>query len=200
MKKKKYIIGLSLGVVLLLALIAVVIAVLLNRKDDKTADMNAYERSLIGKWAYLHDLDTKAAVFEKDGSAKFEGKKYSFSCDGDYIHLTDDEGNTKKLRYKKSSDSEMNVYIQSRYVLENGEIPSSIEGVWVCRDTNWTFEFTSKGTFLEDGAFTGHYFVDEEPGTIKLVYEMYLEDAVMYYDLSEDGLFIEDPWPMKKVK
>lgn len=197
--KKKQLIGLLLGVVILLALAAVLIVVL-THKEDKTSGMNQYEQFLVGKWAYIHDTDTKALVFYQDGSAKFEGESYTFTSDAEFIYLVDSNNATKKLRYRQTGDSAIDFYVQSLYVLEDGTVPQSIEGCWVCPEKKWTFEFTSKGTFLEDGVLTGHYYLDEEKGMLQLAYEKALEDTFMYYSVSNEGLFVEYPWAMVKMK
>lgn len=198
-KKKKVIIALIIGLVLVAALVTGIVLICIHR-NDKSSGMNEQERFLLGDWTYIHDRKTKVAEFNRDGSAKYEGKKGSFTADGNYIYFTYDKGNTEKLRYARKQDSkkEMTVYIASRYVLENGETPSSVAGAWYVPEKNWTFEFSTKGTFLEDGVLTGHYFVDEENGTIRLVYEKALNDTIMYYSLSKDGLVIEYPWDMVK--
>ena len=51
----------------------------------------------------------------------------------------------------------------------------------------------------EDGALTGYYEVNEEAKTVKLMYGEALEDAVFYYQIMEEGLFIEYPWLMEKI-
>lgn len=159
---------------------------------------NEYEKALLGKWAYIHDLETEAASFQSNGKATFEGEKYDFSCDGEYISFSDGTGENLTMRYEQNDDG-MYVYIKSRYVLEDGSNPDGVAGVWVCPEKKWTYEFTDKGTFMEDGVLTGHYFVDEENGTIRLVYGAELEDTVFYYRLNEEGLFVEYPWFMKRM-
>ena len=52
---------------------------------------------------------------------------------------------------------------------------------------------------MEDGALTGYYEVNEEAKTVKLMYGEALEDAVFYYQITEEGLFIEYPWLMEKI-
>lgn len=195
MKKKVIAIGVIAAAVLFLAVLAIGIVV----GRGSTVQQNEYEKMLIGDWAYLHDRDTAAASFKENGKAVFEGKKYGFSCDGEYIRFEDRSGEALALRYILNQDR-MYVYIKSRYVLENGGAPEGIQGVWVCKEKNWTFEFTDKGTFMEDGVLTGHYFVDEENGIVKLAYEEALEDTVFYYQLTDEGLYIEYPWPMERMQ
>lgn len=42
-------------------------------------------RNICGSWAYVHDKKTPVAVFRKNGAAEYEGKKYSFTCDSQFI-------------------------------------------------------------------------------------------------------------------
>jgi hypothetical protein len=163
-----------------------------------SVQQNLYEKALLGDWAYIHDLDTTQASFHEDGTAKFEGQKYTYTCDEEKIHLTDKKDATKDLRYVLNGE-QMVVYIPGTYTIQDDSKGEGIVGVWYCEEKKWTYEFTDKGTFMEDGALTGYYMVDEQAGTVKLVYGEALEDTVFYYKLTEDGLFIEYPWLMNKI-
>ena len=165
------------------------------KKSD--IQQNDYEKQLLGEWAYVHDTEETVAEFNADGSAKFEGKKYRYTGDDRFIELTDAKEETKKLRYQFEEDG-MYVYIQSTYTRQP-EIPGdTIVGLWKCEEKGWTFEFSDKGTFMEEGALTGYYTVDEEAGTIRLIYGEALEDTVFYYSLDGDELYVEYPWLMLK--
>ena len=164
-----------------------------------TIKQNSYEQALVGKWAYTHDLKKTVANFKTDGNAYFEGKKYTYSSDGAFISLENSSDEALNLRYVQNEDK-MYVYIQSTYTRETAENADGIVGVWYCEDKKWTFEFTDKGTFMEDGALTGYYMVDEDAGTVKLMYGEALEDTVFYYKLSENELHVEYPWLMKRIK
>lgn len=165
----------------------------------KTAPQNEYEKALLGKWAYIHEPGEMIAVFRDNGSAEFEKQKYQYTSDGQFICMTSKTGEEMDLRYTQNGDK-MYAYIQSTYTREEGTKGEGIVGVWRCQEKNWTFEFSDKGTFMEDGAMTGYYEVNEENGTIKLMYGEALEDTVFYYRLSDGGLFVEYPWLMVKMK
>lgn len=175
--------------------LALVVCAVGCKKED--VQQNDYEKKLLGKWAYVHDTKETVAEFKKDGSAKFEGKKYQYTCDDQFIELTDKNEEVTKLRYLLEEDR-MYVYIQSTYTRQP-EIPGdTMVGVWKCEAKGWTFEFTEKGTFMEDGALTGYYTIEEETGTVRLVYGEALDDTVFYYSLDGDELYIEYPWLMLK--
>lgn len=196
--KKKAVIIISAAVAAAVLLIVLVLGIFL--KKDGAVWQNEFEKRLLGNWAYNHDLGTKVASFQKNGKAGFEGKKYDFTCDGSYIYFTDHAGEVMKLRYVQEKEDVVDIYIKSTYVLEDGTAPTGVEGVWICPEKKWTFEFTAKGTFLEDGVLTGYYFVDESAGTIRLAYEKVLSDTVFYYTLTSEGMIVEYPWTMKKMK
>lgn len=199
--KKKYLIGI-ISAVVVLALALTVVLVVLFKKDKvvNAPDLTEAEKTILGNWAYNHDKDTKVAIFRGDRTSEFEGEKSTFTCDGEYIYLTEGE-KTEKYHYTLSNnDSEMDFYKKSTYVLEQAGVEDSIIGVWVCPETGLSFEFTAKGTFLEDNAFTGYYRVNEEIGKVYLNYELHLPDAEFYYRLDGDKLFVEYPWAMTKVK
>ncbi|MDD6035899.1 MAG: hypothetical protein PUC30_06875 [Lachnospiraceae bacterium] len=178
-------------------LISLTLAVCAAGCKKSDIQQNDYEKKLLGKWAYVHDTKETVAEFKTDGSAKFEGEKYQYSSDEQFISLTDDKEETKKLRYQFDGEG-MYVYIQSTYTRQPQIPGDTIVGLWKCEEKGWTFEFSDKGTFMEDGALTGYYAVDEEAGTVKLMYGEALEDTVFYYSLDEDELHIEYPWLMLK--
>lgn len=163
----------------------------------KEISQNPDEIALHGEWCYVHDTNETVATFSKDGSAKFEGEKYQYTCDDEYINLLDKKGDVKKLRYLSEGDK-MYVYMQSTYTRQPENGGMGIVGVWLCEEKGWTFEFTDKGTFMEDGALTGYYEVDEEAHTVKLMYLEALEDTVFFYELTENELSVEYPWLMIK--
>lgn len=179
-----------------LAIIILLVACLAG--CGNVSQQNDYEKALLGKWAYAHDLDTVVANFKDSGSAKFENNTYKYTSDGEFIKLTSMSDKDINLRYVQKDD-QMYVYVQSVYTCQNPENQDGVVGVWLCEDKQWTYEFTSKGTFMEDGALTGYYEVNEEAGTIKLMYGEALEDTVFYYQLTDEGLFIEYPWLMKRI-
>lgn len=165
-----------------------------------TVVQNEYEKALLGKWAYLHDVKTMEAQFKPDGNAKFEGKEYRYTADGEMIHLTGADSEQKNLRYvtNEKNKDQMYVYVQSIYTRQSNS--TGIVGVWMCMDKGWTYEFTDKGTFMEDGALTGYYEVNEEAGTVKLIYGEALEDTIFFYQLQGDSLAIEYPWGMQRME
>lgn len=160
---------------------------------------NDYEKALLGKWAYAHDTGKVEAIFQENGDAKFEGNHYTYTCDEERIHFKSKNSNSLDLRYAQNNN-QMYVYIQSTYTRQIEGSDDSIIGVWCCEEKGWTYEFTSNGTFMEDGALTGYYEVDEQAGTVKLIYGELLEDTIFYYQLTDDGLFIEYPWLMMKLQ
>lgn len=179
------------------ALIFLTLAVSATGCKKADVQQNDYEKKLLGEWAYVHDTKKTVAKFNSDGSAKFEGKKYQYTGDDRFIELTNDKEETKKLRYQFEGDG-MYVYIQSTYTRQP-ELPGdTIVGLWKCEEEGWTFEFSDKGTFMEDGALTGYYTVEEETGTVRLIYGEALDDTVFYYSLDGDELHIEYPWLMLK--
>jgi hypothetical protein len=75
---------------------------------------------------------------------------------------------------------------------ENG-----IAGVWTdVNNSDYFYEFTEDGAFNEDGYFAGKYTVNEAEGTIRFVYDGDFPEALLYYTMEGDSLFVEYPWPM----
>lgn len=181
-----------------MVVLVVALAVFFGRR--KPVAWNVYESALSGRWAYVHDTENVAAIFRENGTARFEGKEYHYTSDEKFIYLTDNSGETKKLRYVRQED-QMYVYIQSTYTRVGDTGGDGLVGVWCCEEKGWTFEFTDKGTFMEDGALTGYYEQHSEEGTIRLAYGEALEDTLFFYEQrSSNELFVEYPWLMLRMK
>ena len=166
-------------------------------KAEKSS-LSAEAQNVCGSWAYIHDRETAVAIFRENGTAEYEDARYSFECEDGFIVLTDKKGNTTKLRYELDADG-MLLYRNTTYSFSGEGQPDGLVGQWTCPETNWTFEFTGAGTFLEDGYFPGIYTVDEQNQVIKLIYNDQFEDTTCYYSLGNDTLNMEYPWRMVKT-
>ncbi len=144
-----------------------------------------------GKWAYIHDADKTAMRIEAEGQARLDGTKYSYIEDEDGLLLTDDDGEAVRVSFK---DGENEVFVYKPMNFISVGTNDGVVGVWKCG--NNSFEFTVKGTFMEDGYFPGYYFVDEEKGEIKLAYTDVFEDTVIPFKLTDEGLELDYPWVM----
>ncbi len=147
-------------------------------------------------WAYNYEPAAEALKLCDDGTAVFDGTAYTYTKDDSHIILTDSSGQVQNMRYVTDGDGiviyKIKTYVPAADFEHNGVI-----GIWY--ENNSSFQFTDKGTFLEDNVFPGHYFVNEEQGTITLCYNDPFEDTVFYYSLDGDNLRIEYPWPMVKT-
>ena len=151
-------------------------------------------------WAYVHDPGTEVLRLCEDGTAMFEGKNYKYAQDDQFITLTDDKNSVQKMRYVIQKD-QMLLYQTTIYHYDGSGEHNGIEGVWKGGEANrMSYEFTDQGTFMEDEVFPGHFAVDEEKGTIKLMYNDHFADTYLYYKLDGDELTVEYPWPMVKTQ
>ena len=179
--------------------LAIMLIILLMTACGKNAAATSNEaKRICGSWAYTHDKKTAIAVFNKEGTAQYEGKDYSFECDSQFINLKDKDGNTIKLRYL-INDEGMCLYSNNTYTFSGKGEPEGLVGEWSCAEKNWSYSFAEAGTFLEDGFFAGNYTVDDEKSTFKLVYNDKFDDTVCYFQLDDNKLQIEYPWPMVKT-
>ncbi len=166
-----------------------------NNKNMYNVELSEEEQKLCGSWAYIHDKETAAVIFNEDGSAEYRGEEYSYSCDGQFISLTDNAEETLTLRYVLD-EAGMYLYNNNIYTYDGEGSPDGLVGEWTCKEDHWTFSFTKEGTFMEDGYFTGYYSVDSAKSCFTLVYEDQFEDTVCYFRLEEKKLYIEYPWRM----
>ena len=169
------------------------------------------EKKTAESWAYNFDDTTEVLRLNSDGSAFFLAKEYengrqikkeknfsSYIKDDTYITMKNSDGSELKLRYMRT-DEGMNIYEKSiyRYSSNNVTEQNGVSGIWVNPELDkYYFEFTSAGTFLEDGVFTGHYEVNESEGTIRLKYNDPVPDTVFYYEINGDTMSVEYPWQM----
>ena len=168
-----------------------------DKNKNATVISNEAQR-ICGSWAYIHYKETAIAVFRKDGTATYKGKKYTFECDSQFIKLKDKNDETIQLRYELDNEG-MDLYSNNTYTFSGEGEPHGLVGEWLYPENKWSYEFTEGGTFLEDGLFPGYYTVDDESSTIKLVYNDQFEDTVCYFRLEEKTLHIEYPWPMVRM-
>lgn len=182
---KKFLLGITAAAILLLA------------GCGPKADLSAPAQTLCGKWAYIHDETTTVLQLKDDGKAVFHEEKYTWDCDGEFISLTDNKGTATALRYAWD-DQDIYLYEQTIYTCQGTH--DGLIGKWVSEKDHWSFEFTTNGTFDEDGYFPGHYSVDEAAGTFRLAYNDPFEDTTCYYQINGDELLVEYPWHMVSAK
>ena len=153
---------------------------------------------IFGSWSYIHDKETRIALFRENGMAEYKGKDYSFEWDSQFIMLKDKDGETIQLRYA-FHDGGMYLYSKDTYSFCGEGDPGGLIGEWSCGEKNWSYTFTDTGTFLEDGYFPGYYTVDDENSTVTLEYIDQFEDTVCYFRLEENNLHIQYPWRMVRI-
>lgn len=176
----------------------ILIAALVLLAGCGAGSVSEQAKAITGKWAYIHDEETTILSLKSDGTASFHDKDYTYDCDEQFIKLSSDN-DTLDLRYKVDGDN-LYIFEQTVYKFTGEGSPDGLVGKWTCAEKKWEFEFTDKGTFMEDGYFPGYYTVDEAAGTFKLVYNDQFEDTVCYYKLTGDELMLEYPWCMVKAK
>ncbi len=150
-----------------------------------------------GSWAYIHDSETEIVNFDGYGEARYKGSTWKYTFDDNFITMTPSEGDPVKHHYYMD-DSEFRFFETTVYGYTGEGTPDGIVGLWKDDTTKWEFEFTAKGTFMEDGYFPGQYILDEENGSVKLVYNDMFPDAIVYYSVSGNQLTLDYPWNMVK--
>ena len=151
-------------------------------------------------WAYNHEPDKDALVLYENGKAVFKDVEYTYTRDDTFINLTDQSGETVPHRYvKDDAHEQIYFYEPALYHRNEGSDGEGIIGMWTQDNGRNQFQFSKEGTFSEENIFFGNYLVDEEAGTIKLMYSDPIEDTLLYYTLDGDDLKIDYPWPMVKT-
>ena len=153
-------------------------------------------------WAYIHDPETEILSLSDNGKAVYKGSNYTYTKDSSFITLKGSDGSEVKMRYipDEKDEGTMTLYEKKGYNFKGEGQPDSVIGVWFDDNERSSYQFTEKGTFTEDNIFYGHFIVDENEGTIKLMYDEPMEDTILYYELDGNRLTIDYPWPMVKTK
>lgn len=170
--------------------VCILLALLLLVGCAPKVQLNEAETALLGSWAYIHDTGTAILTLKDSGEARFHGEKYSFTADSEFITLTGG-GKTLRLRYEENGDGFL-LYEPADYEAEGGT--DGLVGKWVDAGSNWSFEFSADGTFLEDGYFPGYFVSDDS--TVRLIYNDHFEDTTLYYTIDGKTLHLEYPWQM----
>lgn len=150
------------------------------------------------EWAYIHEPEKMILSMSDNGKAIYKDKDYTYSKDDNFIKLTGKDGSEIDMRYVMDGDK-MILYERSTYTYDGDGTPDSVIGLWK-QDNGWSYQFTEQQTFAEESIFFGHYSVDEDAHTIRLMYDDPIEDAILYYELNGNELTIDYPWPMVKVQ
>ena len=149
-------------------------------------------------WAYIHDPETEILSLSDNGKAVYKGSNYTYTKDDSFITLNSADGSEIKMRYMPDAKDEgsMTLYESKPYYFKGDGRPDGVIGLWLDENDRSSYEFTGNGTFKEDNIFFGHYSVDDDAGTIKLMYDEPMEDTLLYYSLEDGVLTVDYPWPM----
>ena len=150
------------------------------------------------EWAYIHEPETMVLSLSDNGKAIYKDVKYKYTKTDDHIELTGKDGEKLDMKYVMDGDK-MILSERSTYQYDGEGSPDGIIGVWK-QDNGWSFQFTEQNTFAEENIFFGHYLVNEDDHSIKLMYDDPIEDAILYYELDGNELVIDYPWPMVKAE
>ena len=152
-----------------------------------------------GEWAFAENPEVLILRLNEDGSASYGGLDCTWKDDGQFLLLTNAEGQTLQLSYL-ATEKRLFLYVSFLYNRKEGTEGEGIIGVWDQEGSDKSFfEFTANNRFLEDGVFDGTYEVDYENGSFTLVYPMYFEDTVCYFQQEGNSMLLEYPWPLEKI-
>jgi len=149
-----------------------------------------------GDWAFNYAPEESVLLLREDGTAVLKGQDYTWTDDGEFLTLTEENGETVSLRYLATEKKTL-LYFPTEYVRAEDVPGFGLIGAWKGKESEGsTFIFRSDKMFLEDGTFTGTFRMDPEAGTLLLVYIKYFEDTLCYFRLDNDILTVDYPWPM----
>ena len=167
--------------------------------NNSTAKPTLDDSNVKEWWAFDPSDAKPSLIVRKDGTAQYKNVEYA-RCeitDNSY-RLTDEKGAVLDLEFRDAENGNRYIYDVWEYERTEGDKGPSVVGVWECG--NNYYEFSAKGTFQEDGVFFGHYSVDVNAGTIRLMYERDLSDTVMYYHIENDHMTVRYPFIMYPFK
>ena len=149
-------------------------------------------------WAYDYEPEKTILSLSDNGKAVYNGESYTYTKDGDILHLKAKDGTVTDVRFVPDGENRI-LYQRSTYHYDGEGTPEGLTGVWK-QDNGWLFEFTADGQFCEEGYFYGRFAVDEDAGIIKLMYSDPIPDAILYYSLNGSDLTVDYPWPLVRTK
>ena len=153
-----------------------------------------------GEWGFADKPEELVLRVGEDGTALYQGTEYACEDDGQFLLLTDGEGEMLRLRYLVT-DKTVYLYLGSGYTRKEGTAGEGIVGVWNLDGSERSFfEFTANQRFLEDGVFDGRYEVDDANGSFTLAYTMYFDDTVCYFRQDGEHMVIDYPWALAEIK
>ena len=173
-----------------------------------TDDPEEERGSVTEQWAYMEDDKTPCLKLYEDGTAAFREARFtagtkltkykSYEWTDTTLKLTAEDGTVTEMRYY-DTESKRYLYQKLTYDFYKGEDKDTLIGAWI-RDNEWSFQFSDKGTFLEDGLWAGYYTVGEDH-SIKLVYDTQgaFPDTTLYYSLENGKLILDYPFGMVKM-
>lgn len=156
--------------------------------------------SMIGNWAYSYAPGISVLTVAKDGTAVWEGERYTWEDDGKYLLLRKDtDGEIILLRYDVA-ESKMLIYPPRKYTRIAETAGEGITGTWKedAENSSSSFVFTTAGKFLEDSNFPGDYIVEDD--TFTLQYQANFEDTRCWFVQDGDTMTVEYPWPVIPVE
>lgn len=153
-----------------------------------------------GAWAFASDPAALILRINENGTAQYRDAEYTLEDDGRYLLLTDASGKLLRIRYRVS-DKNAWLYVPMNYTRKEGTTGEGIRGVWnLDGSEDGFFEFSDKGTFLEDGLFDGTYTVDDEAGSFVLTYPQYFGETTCYFSINGESMIVEYPWLLVEWK
>lgn len=185
-----------------LLFLCVAAAMLLTACKDDETDKGAVKE----QWAYLEDESNACLKFYEDGSAAFRsddaGSKFKmykqYDLTADKLKLTAEDGSVLEMKYYDTDTGKRYMYQKVTLDYYDGNDSSTLIGAWLAKN-EWSFQFTDKGTFLEDGLWAGYFIVNDD-GSIKLIYDnRVFSDTIIYYSLENGKLILDYPFGMVKM-
>ncbi len=155
-----------------------------------------YDNSdIVGKWI---DYEDDVINFYSDGSGTyFDSPVEEYRFNGDFLTLIA-EGEEYKYPARLYGDTFVIFYEPYYYARVEGNT-GSFTGRWESSDDNeYSFEFYSDGTFLEDDEYTGKYYIDGND--ILLLYDdTYITYGIFHMHEDGDQLGFAYGWELDRI-
>ena len=151
-----------------------------------------------GEWAYNHEPTVTTLTF-KSGSVNYKGKNYKYTDDGNGVLALTSSDESFNLRYKFDEDT-LYIYEHMTYYYQGEGEPDGLVGYWLSENGRSDYEFTTEGSFREDGYIPGKYVVSDDGTYIFCVYNDMYADTRVYFTIVGNELRVEYPWAMVKTQ
>ena len=87
-----------------------------------------------GEWAFNHEADKTVLLLREDGTAVWQEEDFTWTDDGEFLHLVPEEGEAVSIRYL-AGDGKTLIWLPVEYVRTEDDPGEGLAGAWIEKET-----------------------------------------------------------------